>query len=162
MDFLDQVDIPELMTTSTTNVFETMLSMNLETVAAPASKPDPDGETLVGAVGFAGRIKGLVYIRARDRFARVVTGAMLGMEPDEFGDDEVNDVIGELSNMIGGNIKSRLNDSGFECQLSTPTVTRGKEFQIISRESAAGLVKELCFQYETYVLRVVVALVPGE
>lgn len=162
MAFFDQVDIPELMTTATTNVFETMLSMNLETLAAPVSEPDSDGDTVVGAVGIAGKIRGFVYIRTRDRFARVVTGTMMGMEPEEFGDDEVNDVIGELSNMIGGNIKSRLNDSGFDCQLSTPTVTRGTKFQIISKESAGGLVKELCFGYESFILRVVVALVPGE
>jgi len=54
-----------------------------------------------------------------------------GMDEDEIeGDEEVHDVVGELSNMIGGDLKSRLCDAGLTCELSIPTITSGKEFQV--------------------------------
>jgi len=42
-------------------------------------------------------------------------------------------VIGELSNMIGGDLKSRLCDAGLPCQLSIPSITSGSDFKIESR-----------------------------
>ena len=63
-----------------------------------------------------------------------MTAAMLGMETDEIeGDEEVHDVIGELCNMICGDLKSRLCDAGLSCELSIPSITCGKGFTIESR-----------------------------
>ena len=42
-------------------------------------------------------------------------------------------IIGELCNMICGDLKSRLCDEGFNCELSIPSITTGKEFKIESR-----------------------------
>ena len=64
-------------------------------------------------------------------FAAIMTAAMLDMEVDEIeGDEEVNDVIGELTNMISGELKSRLCDVGLSCELSIPSITSGTEFSI--------------------------------
>ncbi|MCD6184766.1 MAG: chemotaxis protein CheX, partial [Deltaproteobacteria bacterium] len=59
---------------------------------------------------------------------------MLGMEVEEIeSDEEIYDVIGELSNMIGGDLKSRLCDADLECQLSIPSTTSGSNFRIESK-----------------------------
>ena len=58
---------------------------------------------------------------------------MLGMQVEEIEDEsEVHDVIGELSNMIAGDIKSRLCDIGLNCELSIPSTTSGTDFTIES------------------------------
>jgi len=50
---------------------------------------------------------------------------------DDIGsDEEVNDVIGEVCNMVGGDLKSRLCDAGFTSSLSIPSITYGESFRI--------------------------------
>jgi flagellar motor switch protein FliN len=56
---------------------------------------------------------------------------MLGMEINEVEDEEaVYDVIREVSNIIGGNLKSKFVDAGLSCVLSTPSITNGRDFKV--------------------------------
>ena len=62
-----------------------------------------------------------------------MTAAMLGMEESEIeSQEEVYDVIRELSNIIGGNLKSGFVDAGLSCVLSTPSITNGMDFRVES------------------------------
>jgi chemotaxis protein CheX len=56
--------------------------------------------------------------------ARAVTANMLQMNPEEVTSDDIRDVAAELTNMIGGNLKSLLPGPLF---LSLPTVVVGRE-----------------------------------
>jgi len=74
---------------------------------------------------------GNLNLHVEKEFARLMTAAMLGMEIDEIdGDDVIHDVIGELCNMICGDLKSRLCDAGLACELSIPSITSGSKFKI--------------------------------
>jgi flagellar motor switch protein FliN len=69
---------------------------------------------------------------------------MLGMEVDEIeSDEEVFDVIRELSNIIGGNLKSNFVDAGLSCVLSTPSITNGHDFRV----SPTGAIKPSRFLF---------------
>jgi chemotaxis protein CheX len=140
-------DLPTFLRGATQEVFDTMLSMTLaETNAADFSATS----RIVGSVSLAGSVSGTVNIHVSDPFACQITANMLGMEPDEIeSDEEVHDVIGELSNMIGGDLKSRLCDAGFDCELSIPSITSGKDFNIESKGWAVN--EAVCFQYENHV-----------
>ena len=72
---------------------------------------------------------------------------MLGIQPEEIsGENEVNDVIGEASNMVAGGLKSWLCDSGADCAMSTPAIIRGNSFVI---EPLPDVDREyLVFQHE--------------
>jgi flagellar motor switch protein FliN len=60
-----------------------------------------------------------------------MAAAMLGMEEDEIeSEEEVFDVIREMSNIIGGNLKSAFVDVGLSCVLSTPAITNGFDFRV--------------------------------
>jgi flagellar motor switch protein FliN len=62
-----------------------------------------------------------------------MTANMLDMEPEELeGDGEIKDLLSEISNIVGGNLKSALNDEGLTCVLSTPSMTYGGDFTIKS------------------------------
>ena len=118
---------------ATQEVFDTMLSMELGENDDIEALPGGTHQ-VVGSVSMAGTVSGTVNIYVSDKFARVITADMLGMELDEVdNDEEVHDVVGELSNMIGGDLKSRLCDAGFECNLSIPSITSGMNFQIESK-----------------------------
>jgi chemotaxis protein CheX len=42
----------------------------------------------------------------------------------------VNDVVGELTNMLTGGLKSWLCDAGADCAVSTPGIIRGSSFSV--------------------------------
>ena len=68
---------------------------------------------------------------AMGHFAEHVTGLMLGIPAGEaIGESEVNDVVGEASNMLTGGLKSWLCDAGAPCAVSTPGIIRGVAFSI--------------------------------
>ena len=144
---LTTFDLPTFLRGVTREVFDTMLSMELNEQDAASLT---DGNRIVGSVSLAGSVSGTVNIHVSDTFAAQITANMLGMELDEIeSDEEVHDVIGELSNMIGGDLKSRLCDAGFVCELSIPSITSGRDFNI---ESKGWAVKEsVCFQYQDHI-----------
>ena len=132
MSSINSLDLKTLITNVVGNVFETMLSMDVVfDDAASSENGNGDGNHVVGSVGFAGTVLGNLNLHVGEGFAYEMTAAMLGMETDEIeGDEEVHDVIGELCNMICGDLKSRLCDEGLTCELSIPSITTGKEFKI--------------------------------
>jgi chemotaxis protein CheX len=134
MSGIHSVDLKSFVTNSVKSVFETMLSMRLEPEDPPNRQSVTTGKHVVGTVGFAGAVMGNVTIFVSRDFARAMTAAMLGMEAEDIsGDEEVNDVIGEVCNMVGGDLKSRLCDAGFSCSLSIPSITFGDSFRVESK-----------------------------
>jgi len=122
-------NIREFMSRHLVDVFETMLSMKAA-VLAGGSVPHFE-ERVTGSVAFAGdHINGAVYLHLATPFATQIAAAMLGLEPADLGDAEVNDVVGEVTNMLTGGLKSWLCDSGAECAVSTPAIIRGSAFVI--------------------------------
>lgn len=133
MTDINKLDLKTFCINSTRGVFHTMLSMEVSLVESIPSM-EISGSKVVGCVGFAGEVIGNICVHVPKQFARVMTAAMLGMELDEVEDDEeINDVIGEVSNMVGGDMKSKLCDAGFPCVLSIPNVTSGSDFKIESK-----------------------------
>jgi len=113
------------MTRHLVDVFDTMLAMP----AALASNVELPQffERVTGSVGFAGEtVTGAVYLHLTETFANRVAAAMLGLAPDEkVGENDVNDVVGEATNMLTGGLKSWLCDAGADCAVSTPAIIRG-------------------------------------
>ena len=118
------------------DVFSTMLAME----AIPASDTQlPDfADRVTGSVGFGGdAVNGIVYLHLSATAANRMAAAMLGLGPEEVPSEaDVNDAIGEVTNMLTGGLKSALCDAGAPCAVSTPAIIRGTCFQI---EPAPGL-----------------------
>jgi len=112
------------------DVFGTMLSM--QTALSAKQEPPHFHERISGSVGFAGEnVNGAIYVHFSEAMARRATSAMLGLTPEDVsGDSEVNDVIGEVANMLTGGLKSWLCDAGAPCAMSTPAIIRGSSFVI--------------------------------
>ncbi len=132
MTDINSLDFKAFLSNATQDVFDTMLSMHVEAGQAEADMIK-DSCQIVGSVGFAGDVTGCMNIHVGGVFARLITSAMLGEDIEDIEEDEVFDVVGELSNMIGGDIKSRLCDAGMPCSLSIPTTTSGSDFTIDSK-----------------------------
>ena len=150
------LDIKTNVTKSVLDVFDTMLSFQLEPVDdAPVA--DVNEKRIVGSVNFAGQVCGIIIIHIQDKFAKTMTAAMLGMTIEEIeSDEEVRDVICEVSNIIGGNLKSFFNDSGFYCVLSTPSITSGENFDITSLNTERY--ESTNYRYQEYSIRIEVGV----
>jgi flagellar motor switch protein FliN len=124
------VDVTTTVINSVIDVYYTMLSMEIESIREVPSDFREEKRT-VGTVSFAGDVHGMFNIQVNDSFARTMTAAMLGVEEDEIeSEEEVFDVIREMSNIIGGNLKSAFVDVGLSCVLSTPSITNGLDFRV--------------------------------
>jgi CheY-specific phosphatase CheX len=133
MTDITKLDLKGFCTNSTRSVFHTMLSMEVSVVEADPGM-ELSGSKIVGCVSFTGDVIGNICVHVSRQFARIMTAAMLGVEVDEVEDDEeIKDVIGEVSNMVGGDMKSKLCDAGLPCVLSIPNVTSGSDFKIESK-----------------------------
>ena len=118
-------DICEFMTRHLVDVFDTMLAM--PAALTPKAGLPHFEERVTGSVGFAGdSVTGAVYLHLSAAFANRVAAAMLGLPPEEtIGENDVNDVVGEATNMLTGGLKSWLCDAGAGCAVSTPAIIRG-------------------------------------
>jgi flagellar motor switch protein FliN len=129
---LNALDYKTRLSAAAANVFDTMLSLKLEPVEAGAST-SLTGIRDVSSVCFAGDATGIVSMHIPEDLARIMAASMLGMEPEEIeGHAEIEDLLGELGNIVGGNLKSALTDAGLRCALSTPSFTTGSDFMIES------------------------------
>ncbi len=107
-----------------------MLSLKLEPADAVTAE-SLEGIRNAGSVSFAGDATGMVSIHAGDSFSREMAAEMLGMEVEKLeGDEEIRDMLGEMGNIVAGNLKSAFADAGFMCALSTPSFTSGTDFKI--------------------------------
>ncbi len=112
------------------------------------SAPD-DGFT--AAVGISGAWNGVVDLTCSQRAARRAAAVMFGLDDADLGPAEVQDAVGELANVVGGNVKALL---PVPTDLSLPVV--GTVSQPADRPEGARLVGAAHLQWgsEAVVVRV--------
>ncbi|MES2309921.1 MAG: chemotaxis protein CheX [Verrucomicrobiota bacterium] len=102
------------------------------------ANPPFTADGVVGSVSVTGKLNGVVYLVFPPHLARKVCDSILGDDPSRSNQEE-NDVIGEFTNMVTGNLKSKMADKGFNCKLSIPTVLRGNPISIDVAEGNLSL-----------------------
>jgi chemotaxis protein CheX len=113
---------------ATHEVFKTMVGIALSDQDAflDTKSPSPS-EGVVAIVGLAGRWVGSGTFSTSATGARRIVGRML-MQEYHAVDEEVLDAIGEITNMILGNVKTGLEEAYGPMGLSIPTVIYGRNF----------------------------------
>lgn len=84
-------------------------------------KPSEIEKTLAGFIQITGTWNGTVSIHCPVSLARTAASIMFDVEEKKATMDDLQDALGELTNMIGGNIKSLLPEHE-GCHLSLPGV----------------------------------------
>ena len=119
-----------LVNAAVTSVFDTMLSMPMTNVPMDGACFGSEVQ-IASAVGFTGRVTGVIYLYTTVPFAGRITAGLLGLSgPDAQREDYVNDAMGEMANMVVGNVKSRLVDAGYACVMTIPSIVRGSHLGI--------------------------------
>src|ERR1035441_7714430 len=120
------------------SVFGTMMSLEVAECGTPWF---PSGDRLTSALHLAGEWNGAVLLECDRLQACRFAGRFLSMDPPGTVDDDVRDVLGELANMIGGNLKCVLTPG---IQLSMPSVVDGSDYSL--RVCGAKVCQRLAYQ----------------
>lgn len=102
-------------------------------------------------VNISGAWAGSVLLECPKPLAQLAAAVMFDSEADLLSEDEVCDALGELVNMIGGNIKSLLPAPS---HLSLPSVTDGDDYRV--RVPGATVVLDVTLECRAQPLKIVV------
>lgn len=124
----------------TRDVWGSFLDMDLVPVGPGDGEP-LGGQTLTGVVHVSGDWQGTVFVETTAAHAQAAAEAMFAADPGSLSADEVSDALGELTNMVGGNIKGLLPPPN---KLSLPSVAGGESYTL--RVPGALLVERVLLQ----------------
>lgn len=113
----------------TTDVFSTMLMMDIVSERVENSESEAIISNISSMIGLGGGIRGMLAVHCPAAAATAITGALLGMEVEEL-DEDVKDALGEIANMVAGNVKVSFAGAGIDIQLATPTSVIGDGFRV--------------------------------
>ncbi len=121
-------------------VFATMISVEVTCDETYPEIANPPWQVcgVIGSVSFTGKMSGVLYLAFPVTLANKAADNILGDDAHR-PSEEVNDVVGEFTNMVTGNLKSKMADRGFNCKLTIPTVIRGNEMTLDTAEGNLSL-----------------------
>jgi chemotaxis protein CheX len=133
MQFLEE-EILEI----TETTWQSMLGLNIRPRALPALMGSVEG-SFTGKVEIPGAWTGAVLWHGSRQLAESAAAVIFSHEPGCGSEEDSLDAMYELTNIIGGNIKSLLPEP---CQLSLPSVeaTTDEQLQILGMERISELV----------------------
>ena len=107
------------------SVFDTMMGLSVESLDVPWHQlPD----RITASVQFGNTMYGALLLDTDQPSARRFAGGLLGMAPPQTVDDDVRDALGELVNVIGGNLMTDTLSPG--TTMSIPSVVDGGDFRV--------------------------------
>ncbi len=107
-------------------VFESMLALPIA-AADEFAEAEEASASVTGVISISGDWNGAVVVTVPLDLARQVAAAMFALDADALTDAEIQDAVGELSNMVGGATKTML---GGSCSISLPSVTEGVRYRV--------------------------------
>ena len=106
------------------SIFSTMMDVEVSVVNSPRTKT---GDRVIASVHLEGAWNAAVSMQCSRRQACEFAGKILCMDTPEEMDNDVRDAVGEIANVIGGNLKKTL---GGDVRLSLPTVIDGCNYEM--------------------------------
>lgn len=126
-------ELQQHMLNSARNVFSVMADIALEEYHEGPGKQQENCVTAL--IGFAGTYQGVVALRCPEPLARRIATGLLYVA-GEVNTQDVFAAMGEVANIIGGDIKLYLDRGGRHVRLSSPSVFAGNE--VFLNEFLAG------------------------
>jgi CheY-specific phosphatase CheX len=124
--------VVDLLQQTVVDTFNTMISMEMKS-EDPAQMPMPPGGFLIGSARFTGRATGDVLLAFPHSFSRFITAQLLGGRPDDkWPAETISDAVGEIVNIVTGNLQSRLADAGLPSDMGLPEVKQAAVFPSVT------------------------------
>jgi CheY-specific phosphatase CheX len=117
----------ELLAALFRGVWCALTTLDLQPLAADPSRTACFEAGPTGLVHISGGWAGTVVLRLTAALGSRAASAMLGLENEEPPPEDIRDVTGEITNVLGGKLKATLPG---RCQLSLPTVVEGDHHHV--------------------------------
>lgn len=124
-----RLDLSKEIVAATQDVFSTMLMLDVEGEDVSALGKSSIQSNITSMIGLGSDIRGMLAVHCPAVVAKAITGSFLGMEVEEL-DEDVKDAIGEIANMVAGNLKIAYGNAGVNVELAIPTTVIGDSFRI--------------------------------
>ena len=112
------------------NVMSTMAKMDLTPEKPKLKTTEVSMGDVSGLIGMVSpQTKGSLSITFDAPLALATMKGMVGEAPDEVN-EEITDLVGEITNMVTGGAKRMLSEKGLEFDMATPIVVSGKNHTI--------------------------------
>jgi len=131
----------------TENVLKTMLDFDVATTEFSAHPKSAD--QISSFVQISGAWEGTVFVESSLGLARDIAGGMFGVNTNSVSDEDLKDALAEITNMVGGNIKSLVNSPSY---LSIPGIA--KEHTSAELATPARIVVQKTFVCRDELLRI--------
>jgi CheY-specific phosphatase CheX len=157
---IDQDLLVRSVTAATSEVFSMMLEMEVE-FSELSDESETSESGLISLVGITGDWGGSGVFCCSPNLAGIICSRMLGTVHDSEKpniDEEVLDVVVEVTNMVIGNVKNALEEVTGPLAISVPTVIHGRNFQFRNALGLRGA--SLVFTTEGERFEVRIALAP--
>jgi chemotaxis protein CheX len=139
------------------NVVSTMANMQL-TPGKPSLKTGSEARGDVsGLIGMVGpQTKGSMSVTFEKTLILQIMQNMLGENPGQIN-EEITDLVGEITNMVTGGAKNILGGKGYEFEMATPVVVSGEGHTISHKANGKKIIMpfssphgnayiEICFE----------------
>lgn len=146
-------DISKDIADATKTLFQTMIMMDLKYNNVSLADETCIKTDIASLVSFMGKYHGIVGLFCSRSFSMKIASSML-MEEMTDVTSEVIDAIGEISNMIAGNVKTKITANYGEMNLSIPIVFVGGDTQSTTPDGNAAIPDLVlsCFTKEPWLL----------
>jgi chemotaxis protein CheX len=124
------VEIQDKLIEATREIFSSMVMMEI-TVKEIMTDHGQLHDSITGMIGLAGTHKGVLAVHLPYAVAMAITSSFLMMDVEEINED-VHDAVGEIANMLGGNVKTILSEKGRDIDLSLPSTIAGSQYSFQS------------------------------
>lgn len=113
---------------ATKDVFATMIFLDVEAETPVSGRGEKLASNITSMLGLGGGIRGMLAVHCPEAVATGITSGFLGMDVEEI-DEDVKDAIGEVANMVAGNLKVYFASQDVNISLATPTSVIGKSYR---------------------------------
>lgn len=136
---------------ATTDVFTTMLMVEIQAGDVIQGQGGEVVSNITSMLGLGGDIRGMLAVHCPEGVAKGITSGFLGMDVEEL-DDDVKDAIGEIANMVAGNLKVAFSEHDVNIELAIPTSVIGKSYRTSGMLGAERVAVPFIFNSETFLV----------
>jgi len=112
----------------------------------------PAGDTMTAAIHINGDFRGGIRLHCSRVLLRRVTAIMFDLPEAELDDDDERDVIGELTNVVAGNIKAMIPGDN---SISLPTIVDGSDYRVSTVDVRSSDSYSFSLDGETFTVTVI-------
>jgi chemotaxis protein CheX len=98
------------------------LKLPLQQLSSAEVRFEPNAPLLTASIRFGGSFPALLSLTCHRELASSIAAAMFQTRAERVSQRDVHDALGEVINILGGNLKAVLSPS---CQLALPSVAEG-------------------------------------